>query len=236
APRPANSTARRGCPARAPTASSPPPPTAPPSRRGGSACATATRTASRRSPPPSTAHSPPPAGSSPSSRTTSSPTGRCGCPRRSSRSWAPTCCGRTERGPVGRRRLQSLAAAAAVSLPLLAAGCSSDGAEPAVGTGTAVPDTSTATSTAPGSASGSASTGGSAAPGADAGVHLLGSVTVPTGMRFEGTTVGGLSGIDYDPDSGHYVVISDDRGAHGPTRAYTLELPLDGQGRPGQPR
>ncbi len=64
----------------------------------------------------------------------------------------------------------------------------------------------------------------------------LGSVTVPEGTRFEGTTVGGLSGIDYDPATGRYVVISDDRGAHGPTRAYTVELPLDEHGVPAQPR
>ncbi|WP_182358957.1 esterase-like activity of phytase family protein [Tomitella gaofuii] len=78
--------------------------------------------------------------------------------------------------------------------------------------------------------------GSAEAAARDDGMRLLGSVTVPEGTRFQGTTVGGLSGIDYDPATGRYVVISDDRGAHGPTRAYTLDLPLGPEGRPGQPQ
>lgn len=67
------------------------------------------------------------------------------------------------------------------------------------------------------------------------GIRLVDSVTVPNGARFQGTEIGGLSGIDYDPAQDRYVVISDDKGSGGPTRAYTLELPLAG-GKLGAPR
>ena len=49
-------------------------------------------------------------------------------------------------------------------------------------------------------------------------------------MDFQGTTVGGLSGIDYDPASGLYVLISDDRSILSPARAYTARLPLTATG------
>lgn len=84
--------------------------------------------------------------------------------------------------------------------------------------------------------------GGSEAPGPDAAggaappVRPAGTVTLPSGMPFDGTTVGGLSGIDYDPATGRYVVISDDQATAGPTRAYTLDLPLDPDGAPQQPQ
>lgn len=61
-------------------------------------------------------------------------------------------------------------------------------------------------------------------------MRLIDSVTVPDGTTFQDTTVGGLSGIDYDPATGHYVVISDDKGDGGPTRVYTLDMPLDASG------
>lgn len=115
------------------------------------------------------------------------------------------------------RPLRALAAGTA--LAAAAAGCSG-------GTGGS-----------PSAPQGGTGTSATASSGAGAsGVRLLDSVTVPTGEEFDGTTIGGLSGIDYDPDTGRYVVISDDTGDHGPARAYTLEMPLDDSGGLTPPR
>ncbi|UFS98087.1 esterase-like activity of phytase family protein [Nocardia huaxiensis] len=62
------------------------------------------------------------------------------------------------------------------------------------------------------------------------GVRLLGERVVPFGAQFHGTTVGGLSGIDYDSRTGEYVLISDDRSAKNPARFYTARIPVDGNG------
>ena len=50
-------------------------------------------------------------------------------------------------------------------------------------------------------------------------------------LTFEDTTPGGLSGIDYDPKSGHYLVISDDQSVpgRGDARFYTVELDFDAE-------
>ena len=61
-------------------------------------------------------------------------------------------------------------------------------------------------------------------------LRLIGEATLPHRMDFQGTTVGGLSGIDYDPASGLYVLISDDRSILSPARAYTARLPLTATG------
>ncbi|QBI53154.1 esterase-like activity of phytase family protein [Streptomonospora litoralis] len=60
--------------------------------------------------------------------------------------------------------------------------------------------------------------------------RLLGVHVLEHGLDYRGTTVGGLSGIDYDPDSGEYVLISDDRSEHGPARYYSAEIGLSGGG------
>ncbi|HSI58517.1 MAG TPA: esterase-like activity of phytase family protein, partial [Ideonella sp.] len=49
---------------------------------------------------------------------------------------------------------------------------------------------------------------------------------VPTGTLFEGTQIGGLSGLDYDARSGLYSAISDDRSQNNPARFYELGLDL----------
>ncbi len=54
----------------------------------------------------------------------------------------------------------------------------------------------------------------------------LGQQIVPTGQVFGSTTVGGLSGIDRDTATGHYLAISDDRSAVNPARFYDLSLDL----------
>lgn len=57
-------------------------------------------------------------------------------------------------------------------------------------------------------------------------VELLGTVTLPTGLQFEGTTVGGLSGITYDAENNQYYAVSDDRSEFNPARFYTLSIDL----------
>jgi hypothetical protein len=61
-------------------------------------------------------------------------------------------------------------------------------------------------------------------------VRLLGERTLPHHLRFRGTTVGGLSGVDYDPRTGRYLLVSDDRSAVDPARFYTAEIELDAGG------
>lgn len=74
-------------------------------------------------------------------------------------------------------------------------------------------------------------TGLLAAPAsASSGVRLLGEKIVPHGLVFEGTTVGGLSGIDRDPRTGDYVLVSDDRSSLQPARFYTARIPVSSRG------
>jgi hypothetical protein len=57
---------------------------------------------------------------------------------------------------------------------------------------------------------------------------FLGEQRLPGGMQFEGTTVGGFSGLDRDRHSGTWYVVSDDRSALQPARFYTADLRFDG--------
>ena len=59
---------------------------------------------------------------------------------------------------------------------------------------------------------------------------LLGEVRWPHDMQFAGTTVGGLSSIDYDAASGLYYLVSDDRSAQDPARFYTARIRYDPSG------
>ncbi|MFE0019953.1 esterase-like activity of phytase family protein [Amycolatopsis sp. NPDC059021] len=61
-------------------------------------------------------------------------------------------------------------------------------------------------------------------------VRLIGERVVPHAAPFEGTTVGGLSSIDYDPRTGEYALICDDRSAINPARFYTAKFPVDAHG------
>jgi hypothetical protein len=54
----------------------------------------------------------------------------------------------------------------------------------------------------------------------------LGQQIVPSGQLFQGTTVGGLSGIERDAQTGRYLALSDDRSAINPARFYDLSLNL----------
>ncbi|SEF28127.1 Uncharacterized conserved protein [Amycolatopsis pretoriensis] len=61
-------------------------------------------------------------------------------------------------------------------------------------------------------------------------VRLLGEQIVPNSLQFQGTTVGGLSSIDYDPRTGGYALICDDRSAINPARFYTATFPVSAHG------
>ncbi len=59
-------------------------------------------------------------------------------------------------------------------------------------------------------------------------LDFLGEQTLPTGFMFGGTEVGGLSGIDYDPNSGTFFAIADDQSFIDLARFYNLSLEFDG--------
>lgn len=61
-------------------------------------------------------------------------------------------------------------------------------------------------------------------------LQLLGSYVVPHEMKFQGTTVGGLSGIDYDPHRNVYYMICDDRSSYNPARFYTAQIGISEKG------
>jgi len=57
-------------------------------------------------------------------------------------------------------------------------------------------------------------------------LSYLGQQIVPTGTIFNGTTVGGLSSLDYNAATGGYLAISDDRSGLNPARFYGLNLDI----------
>jgi hypothetical protein len=59
-------------------------------------------------------------------------------------------------------------------------------------------------------------------------LRLLHKYTVPYNKPFNGTTIGGLSGIDYDTARKVYYLICDDRSEKQPARFYTAQIPLTG--------
>ena len=61
-------------------------------------------------------------------------------------------------------------------------------------------------------------------------IHLIGSYQIPNALSFLHTTVGGLSGIDYDQANNQYYLISDDRSAINPARYYTAKIFLTQSG------
>ncbi len=69
----------------------------------------------------------------------------------------------------------------------------------------------------------------------EAGISLsyLGSYDIPTGFTENGVEVGGLSGIEFDPSTGRYVSISDDRSEKAPARFYNLDIDVSASGLKG---
>ncbi|MBY5815860.1 esterase-like activity of phytase family protein [Rhizobium leguminosarum] len=68
-----------------------------------------------------------------------------------------------------------------------------------------------------------------------AGISLsyLGEFVIPTGHMENGVEFGGISGLDFDAATGHYLAISDDRSERGPARFYELDADLDASGLKG---
>ncbi|MEH2303692.1 MAG: esterase-like activity of phytase family protein [Nostoc sp.] len=57
-------------------------------------------------------------------------------------------------------------------------------------------------------------------------IEFIGEATLPKGLIFQKTKVGGLSGITYDAKNNLYYAISDDRGKKAAARLYTLKIDL----------
>ena len=57
-------------------------------------------------------------------------------------------------------------------------------------------------------------------------IDFIGRAIFPTGSPFQGTEIGGLSGITYDAQKQVYYAISDDRSSKAPARFYSLKINL----------
>jgi len=57
-------------------------------------------------------------------------------------------------------------------------------------------------------------------------LDYIGQQIVASGTQVLGTTLGGLSGIDFNAATGNYIAVSDDRSQINPARFYTLDLAL----------
>ncbi|WP_283136958.1 esterase-like activity of phytase family protein [Rhizohabitans arisaemae] len=67
----------------------------------------------------------------------------------------------------------------------------------------------------------------SLAPGDFRITRFLGEQRLPHGLQFEETTFGGISGLDRDPLTGLWYLISDDRRRYNPSRFYTGRLDIN---------
>lgn len=65
------------------------------------------------------------------------------------------------------------------------------------------------------------------------GLKYINTFVLPHDLQFRGTTVGGLSGIDYDPEAKVYYLICDDRSNINPARFYTAQIDLSANGIDG---
>ena len=63
-----------------------------------------------------------------------------------------------------------------------------------------------------------------------ASLNFIGEYVIPHHQNFKETTIGGLSGIDYDSKNDIYFLISDDRSAINPVRFYTAKIKLSSKG------
>ena len=61
-------------------------------------------------------------------------------------------------------------------------------------------------------------------------LKFLSEYEIPYNQEFKGTTIGGLSGIDYDSEKEIYYLISDDRSAINPARFYTAKILVSAKG------
>jgi hypothetical protein len=61
-------------------------------------------------------------------------------------------------------------------------------------------------------------------------IHFLGQYIIPHNQQFKNTTIGGLSGIDYDRKNNLYYLISDDWSQTNAARFYTAHIFFTGKG------
>nr|CAD6437929.1 hypothetical protein REQ54_04376 [Rhizobium sp. Q54] len=61
----------------------------------------------------------------------------------------------------------------------------------------------------------------------------LGEFVISSGYRHAGVEFGGLSGLEFDAETGRYIGISDDRGEKGPVRLYELDIDAGAKGLKG---
>jgi hypothetical protein len=61
-------------------------------------------------------------------------------------------------------------------------------------------------------------------------LKYMGGYEIPFNLKFKNTTVGGLSGIDYDAKNQLYYLISDDRSDKNPARFYTTKIFISQKG------
>lgn len=61
-------------------------------------------------------------------------------------------------------------------------------------------------------------------------LNFVNEFVIPYNQKFQNTTVGGLSGIDYDPQQQLYYLICDDRSAINPARFYTAKISIASKG------
>jgi hypothetical protein len=64
----------------------------------------------------------------------------------------------------------------------------------------------------------------------DTSLQYLGQYIIPMKAQYNGTTVGGLSGIDYDPKKDLYYILSDDGSKIDPARVYKAKIRLGNKG------
>ncbi len=64
-------------------------------------------------------------------------------------------------------------------------------------------------------------------------LDYIGQQVIPHGWAYKDTVVGGLSSLDYIPETGRYVAISDDRSENNPARFYELKLDFEASGFKG---
>lgn len=61
-------------------------------------------------------------------------------------------------------------------------------------------------------------------------LRFVNEYVLPNALQFKGTTVGGLSGIDYDAARQQYYMICDDPSSRSPARFYTARIPVSEKG------
>ncbi len=61
-------------------------------------------------------------------------------------------------------------------------------------------------------------------------IKFLGEYDIPFNLKYKNTTVGGLSGIDYDAQNKLYYMICDDRSEKNPARFYTAKIFITAKG------